>query len=174
LPSPDGTSGAGALLSVGGVGANGQLAAAYQGSTVDVVAPGIDVASLGLDGNGTVTNSGSQYAVAFVAGQAALVRAAFPDLTAAQVKKRIESTADRMGPIAPDKQFGWGMINPSSAVTAKVADEQPTAVALRSKSGGATGMTLMIAAVVLVLVGAVTLLVVRSRRFARTGYEDDE
>ncbi|ASW57398.1 peptidase S8 and S53 subtilisin kexin sedolisin [Plantactinospora sp. KBS50] len=163
LPSP-GSGSAGAIIRVGGVGSDGQLAAAYLESSVDVVAPGIDVASIGPGGAGPITNSGSQFAVAFVAGQAALVWSAFPDLTATQVRSRIERTADRMGTAAPDKRYGWGMINPGSAVTAEVGGE-PHAEPVAAGEGGAGWLrTLAIAGVVLILVAAVALVVLRSRR----------
>ncbi|MFD0822616.1 S8 family serine peptidase [Micromonospora zhanjiangensis] len=166
MPSPTGGS-AGALVRVGGV----QFAAAYLESTVDVVAPGLNVASIGLDKGSPVMNSGSQYAVAFVAGQAALVRAANPDLTAAQVRSRIEKTADRMGPAAPDKRYGWGMINPTSAVVTMVAGEQRSADA--PAGGGGWIRTATIAAVVLILVAALIVLVLRSRRRAVDDDLDD-
>lgn len=174
LPSANDGSAAGALLSVGGVGADGQVAAAYQESVVDVVAPGIDVASLGANGTGKVANSGSQYAVAFVAGQAALVRAAYPGLTAAQVKHRIEATADRMGNAPPDKQYGWGMINPTSAVTATVANEPHAAPPRSSGTGGGVARTVVIAVVMLILFAALGMLLLRGRQRTRAAGDIDD
>lgn len=55
----------------------------------------MDVASLGVGGGRAVSNTGTEFAVAFVAGQAALIRAAQPDLTAAQVKERIRGPPTR-------------------------------------------------------------------------------
>jgi hypothetical protein len=104
-------------LRVGAIGIDGAAAADYVAGAVDVVAPGVDIASLGISGVGQSQASGTQYAVAFVAGEVALVRSMYPDLTAAQVVRRIEATADRMGPRSPDLTFGWGLINPGEAVT---------------------------------------------------------
>jgi hypothetical protein len=172
LPTVDTRAARGALLAVGGVGADGQLAAAYPDSAVEVVAPGVDVASLSV-GSGAFATSGTQYAVAFVAGQAALVRAAFPDLTAAQIKHRIQATAERMGSGQPDPRFGWGMINPRLAVTTVLPEERrDTAAAPRNESG--TGRTVGIAGTLLVLVCAVVLLLLRARWWARPGDGEGE
>jgi hypothetical protein len=170
LPSPAGDGGRGALVTAGGVGPDNRLAADYQAHAVDVVAPGVDVATLGRTGFGTVTTSGSQYAVAFVAGQAALVRAAFPEFSAAQVKHRIQVTADKMGAVAPDARYGWGMINPASAVTRAGAGEVRNPGS-NTPNTPDTAPALAIVIVVLVLLAAVALLLLRARRWSR---DDDE
>ena len=117
------------LLLVGGVGPDGQPAANHRPDTVDVLAPGIDVASLGTSGSGVRSSSGTQYAAAFVAGAAALVRSAYPNLNATQVAHRIKATAEGAGQDEPDPLAGWGMINPNAAVTAALAAETPLAAA---------------------------------------------
>ncbi|MGC4747923.1 S8 family serine peptidase [Micromonospora sp. DT201] len=167
IPTPsEGAGTPGALLLVGGIGADGKLAEAYQDSTVDVVAPGVDVESLGINGSGTVNMSGSQYAVAFVAGQASLVRSAYPALSAAQVKHRIEVTAERMGAAPPDQQYGWGMIKPAAAVSATVEGEA-SATATGGSGGGGLARTVAIVVVVFILLAAIALLLLRARRWAR-------
>jgi len=77
------------VIWVGAINVDGMPAADYQADAVEVVAPGVDVASLSPTGNGQAQASGTQYAVAFAAGEAALVRARYPDLPAAQVVRRI-------------------------------------------------------------------------------------
>jgi subtilisin family serine protease len=111
------------VLRVGGVGIDGTVVQAYRPGSVDVVAPGIDITVLGVNGIGVFSVSGTDYAVAFVAGLAALVRSAFPDLTSAQVVHRIESTATRLSTTLPDPQFGWGFIDPLAAVSRTIAEE---------------------------------------------------
>ncbi|TCB95423.1 peptidase S8 and S53 subtilisin kexin sedolisin [Micromonospora zingiberis] len=148
------------LLLVGGVGPDGQPAADYRPDTVDVLAPGMDVASLGPRGTGARANSGSQYAAAFAAGAVTLVRSAYPNLTAAQVVNRIKATAERAGQDGPDPVVGWGMINPNAAVTVVLAAETVT-----SASGGAASSplrALTIGLVVVVGIAAVTVLARRS------------
>ena len=51
---------------------------------------------------------------------AALVRAAHPELDAANVVNRIIATAQDAGPPGRDPEFGFGIIDPLAAVTADV------------------------------------------------------
>ncbi|MGV9980895.1 S8 family serine peptidase [Micromonospora wenchangensis] len=162
-PSPAGRSGGGALLFTGGVGAGDQLAEQYVEGAVEVVAPGVDVASLGVGGGKAVSNTGTEFAVAFVAGQAALIRAAQPDLTAAQVKERIRSTADAIG-TAPDARYGSGMINPAASVSVAVDDRNQVASQQQGNNGAALAVILGIA--LLCGVAVVFGLRLRRRRYA--------
>jgi membrane-anchored mycosin MYCP len=121
------------VLSVGAVASDGSLAPFSDTRTpVTVTAPGVDVASAypgtypdaySLDDNGT------SFATAFVSGVAALVRASYPDLSAAQVVARIAATADGTAGAGT----GYGMVNPVQAVTAVLPDDRAgsTAVARR-------------------------------------------
>jgi membrane-anchored mycosin MYCP len=152
---------------VGGIGISGAAAAKYQPGTVDVVAPGADISSLGMTGTGGFTGSGTRYAVAFVAGEAALVRARYPRLSAAGVVLQIEATADQLGPAAPDATFGWGLIDPGAAVTRAVAHHNaprrppPPAAGWSSPRIRALAISIVLALVVLLV------LVLRIRRIVR-------
>jgi membrane-anchored mycosin MYCP len=102
------------VLSVGAVGQSGALTAyTDKKTTVSVTAPGSSIASA-WPGGYNPASQGTSFAAAFVSGVAALVRAAYPRLTAAQVVHRIEATAD--GPAGA--HTGAGMVNPVQAVTA--------------------------------------------------------
>ncbi|MFI6763378.1 S8 family serine peptidase [Micromonospora sp. NPDC050417] len=148
------------LLLVGGVGPDGQPAANYRPGTVDVIAPGIDVASLGTSGSGARASSGSQYAAAFVAGAVTLVRSAYPNLNAAQAVHRIKATAERAGQDGPDAAVGWGMINPNAAVTMQLVAETQV---IRTGGGGTSPMrALTIGLVVVTGLAAVAVLARRS------------
>ncbi|MEV4845972.1 S8 family serine peptidase [Micromonospora matsumotoense] len=162
-PSPAGRSGGGALLFAGGVGAGDQLAEQYVEGAVEVVAPGVDVASLGVGGGRAVSNTGTEFAVAFVAGQAALIRAAQPDLTAAQVKDRIRSTADAIGATVSDTKYGSGMINPAASVSVSVGNRNQVASQQEGNTGAAFAVILGIA--LLCGAGVVFGLRLRRRRF---------
>lgn len=83
---------------------------------ISVAAPGVDVTGTAPISGGT-TADGTSFATPFVAGLAALVRSEYPDLTATQVKRRIEITADDPADDLPDKRLGWGTINPVAALT---------------------------------------------------------
>jgi membrane-anchored mycosin MYCP len=160
------------VLRVGGVGVDGRGAADYRSGGVDVVAPGVNVSSLGP--KGPTTASGTQYAVAFVAGTAALVRAAYPELDAGQVAHRVQVSSDKMGDgAAPDATFGWGMINPAVAVTlvlpeeaeaAPSAGEQASSTVSETRSGGQ--VTLLVV-VTLGALAAAVFLIARIRRLLR-------
>ncbi|MER7444960.1 S8 family serine peptidase [Micromonospora avicenniae] len=168
-PSPAPKTGPDALLRVGGVGPEGQPAANYRPSGADVIAPGIDVASLGAGGTGIRASSGSQYAVAFVAGTAALVRSAFPNLSAAQVVHRVKTTADRGGRPDADPATGWGMIDPNSAVVTTLAEEAPPA----SDDGGGSG-PVRILIVALLAVAGIAAIAVLARRPSTAGDPAEE
>jgi membrane-anchored mycosin MYCP len=136
LPVASEASATGALLLVGGVDAGNKLIEGYQPDTVEVVAPGADVTSIGPGSSGTLTFTGTPYAVAAVAGTAALVRAAYPELSATQVEQRIAGTADGAGNTVAGQ--GAGMINPGAAVT-RVDDRAQAATAGPAGAGAAAG-----------------------------------
>lgn len=112
------------VIAVGAVGQNDQRSDFSEtGDFIDLVAPGDNVLSLGTGGPGHLIGQGTSYAAPFVAGVAALVRAYRPNLTAAQVKRRLELTADHPGTALPDPQLGWGEVNPMAAVTEALPEE---------------------------------------------------
>jgi membrane-anchored mycosin MYCP len=112
------------VVAVGAVGPGGtRTDFSETGDYLDLVAPGADVIGLSRGGRGHLVGSGTSYATPFVAATAALVRAYHPHLTAAQVKRRLELTADHPATSLPDPQLGWGMVNPYHAVTAILPEE---------------------------------------------------
>lgn len=168
---PAGTSGS-AVLRVGGVGVDGQLADTYRSGAVDVVAPGLNVATLGVTGTGTLASSGTSFAVAYAAAEAALVRAAYPGLSAAQVGHRVAVTADKMSKRATDDKYGHGMIDPAASVTRNLPEERSPAADAgdQSLSAGtlpAAGRTSALVIVGLIGLVAAALLVLRIRRLVR-------
>ncbi len=112
------------VIGVGAIGPDGRRTSFSEvGSSVDLVAPGSDIISLSRGGTGHLTDSGTSYSTPFVAGTAALVRAYYPNLSAAQVTHRLETTADRPPGTVPDPQVGWGVVNPYRAVTTVLPEE---------------------------------------------------
>ncbi len=109
------------VIMAGAIGPDDALIWPYSPGSVLVVAPGANVVSVG--GAGQVRGTGTDYAVSFVAGVAALVQAAHPDLGAGQVARRIATTADPMTSTIPDGQYGWGIVNPGSAVNDVIPGE---------------------------------------------------
>jgi type VII secretion-associated serine protease mycosin len=97
------------------------------GSWISVSAPGVDIFSTLPTHNVTVqleegkdtsydAMDGTSMASPFVAGLAALVRSQFPGMSAAQVKARIERSADDQGDPGFDDHYGWGRINAAKAL----------------------------------------------------------
>lgn len=106
------------VLAVGAVDASGAVAPFSQtGGFLGLVAPGVDVISIGPGGPGQWQQSGTSFATPFVSGAAALVRSYRPELDADQVRQRLEATATRPDVQVPDTAHGWGTVNPYAAVT---------------------------------------------------------
>ncbi|MCA2211833.1 S8 family serine peptidase [Jidongwangia harbinensis] len=178
------------VLRVAGIGVDDRPAAPYRSGAVDVVAPAVNVAGLSPTGTGTVNGTGTHYAVAFVAAQAALVKSAYPDLTAQQVTHRIKVTAEKMGDgEPPNAQFGYGFIDPATSVTKVLAeeDEAPPPAAEEEKetadqaatervptSGETTqsgSRTTILVVTAVLMIAAGILLAVRIRRMLSPGEE---
>jgi membrane-anchored mycosin MYCP len=87
------------------------------GRYVTVAAPGVDVAAA-APLRGYLKISGTSFAAPFVTGTVALVLAAHPGMTAAEVRSRIVATADPPPASVPDRRYGYGVVNPYLAVTA--------------------------------------------------------
>jgi len=112
------------VIAVGAVDSAGQHADFSQtGPYLSLVAPGVDVISVGPGGPGQWQGTGTSYAAPFVTGVATLVRAYHPDLTAPQIKHRLETTANHPATALPDPALGWGTVNPVAAVTAMLPEE---------------------------------------------------
>ncbi|MFE6844411.1 type VII secretion-associated serine protease mycosin [Streptomyces sp. NPDC057686] len=84
-----------------------------------VSAPGVDVVIADPD-RSYYEGWGTSAAAAFVSGVAALVKAAHPDLSPAQVKKLLEDTASDAPPGGRDDSRGHGLVDPAAAL--QVAD----------------------------------------------------
>ncbi|PRX03804.1 UNVERIFIED_ORG: type VII secretion-associated serine protease mycosin [Actinomadura viridilutea] len=110
------------VISVGAVDQSGQITQFSNPNTpVSVIAPGKDIVTTAPDGTYAVKD-GTSFATPIVAGVAALIKEAHPDLTPAQIKQRIEQTAE--GSKGPGS--GAGMVNPYEAVTAVISGGAPS------------------------------------------------
>ncbi|MGK2879920.1 MAG: S8 family serine peptidase, partial [Mycobacterium sp.] len=121
------------VLSVGAVDNTGApIAASLAGPWVGVSAPGVEIMGLSPQNGGPVNAyspsragepnqrmAGTSFAAAYVSGVVALVRAKFPGLTAHQVIDRIQQTAHNPAR-GVDNQVGYGLINPTAALTYNV------------------------------------------------------
>lgn len=82
-----------------------------------VSAPGVDVIIADPD-HKYYEGWGTSAAAAFVSGAVALVKAAHPDLTPAQVKRLLEDTARNAPADGRDDSRGFGFIDPAAAIEA--------------------------------------------------------
>jgi type VII secretion-associated serine protease mycosin len=126
------------VLAVAGLDDAGQpTEESNRGPWVDVAAPAESLTAISTGGAGYVTVSGTSFATAVVSGVAALVRARYPDLPAAQVVQRIETTAVSLTG-GRDERTGAGVVDPFQALTAVAVD--PPATAVPTATGGAVGI----------------------------------
>jgi membrane-anchored mycosin MYCP len=101
-----------------------------------VAAPGTGAVSLSSTGPNLISElvdadgqarplDGTSFATPYVAGLVALVRERFSHLSARQVMRRIEQTAQHTaGPGGRSEELGYGMVDPVSALTAVLPEEQ--------------------------------------------------
>jgi hypothetical protein len=157
------------VLRVGSIGIDGKPAKTYPAGTVDVVAPGIAVAGLGISGVGQVEVTGAQYAVAFAAGEVALIRARYPQLTAAEVVLQVKATADPLGG-STNGRFGAGLIDPGQAVNRPPVAETRSPVPQPVAAPPAKPRPYRVDALVIIAVlalGTTILLILRARSMIR-------
>jgi len=109
------------VLTVAGLDRAGaaSLDASSQGITIGVAAPSEQLVGA-VPGGGYVVWNGTSGATPLVAGVVALVRAAHPDLDAANVINRLTATATAAGARGVDPIYGFGKINAKRAVSGSV------------------------------------------------------
>lgn len=106
------------VVSVGAVDSTGALwADSNQGSQLTLVAPGVRVVAAGSTSDSAYQISdGTSNATAYVAATAALVRSAFPQLTAGQVINRLVKSAANPDGANHDSRYGYGVVRPDAAL----------------------------------------------------------
>ncbi|RDV46289.1 peptidase S8 [Leifsonia sp. ku-ls] len=109
------------VLTVAGVDRQGTASfdASAQGITIGVSAPSEQLVGAN-PGGGYVQWAGTSGAAPLVSGAVALVRAAHPELKAADVIERIVHTARPVGGAVPSPIYGYGLLDAAAAVTADV------------------------------------------------------
>ena len=110
------------VLAIGGVDSAGVSSrqASAQGISIGVSAPSENLVGV-VPGGGYVLWDGTSGATPIVAGIVALVRAAHPELDAANVIQRVLATARDRGVPGPDDLYGYGTVDAAAAVSATVA-----------------------------------------------------
>ncbi|WP_327372477.1 S8 family serine peptidase [Streptomyces sp. NBC_01216] len=156
------------VLSVMDYGAGGDRpAGAPMALSADLAAPGIGVVGNGPKGSGHYLGSGSSFAAAHVAGAAALVRARHPELSAAEVTRRLLGTAY---PASPPRLDVYGALTAVLTDAAGTVPKQPPAGLPESPSPAPRHRAVLVASaagglVLLVAVAAVVIPLGRARRW---------
>ena len=111
------------VLTVAGVDEDREISeeSSSQGIAVDIAAASEPLVGA-LPGGDSATWTGTSGATPIVAGAAALVMAAHPELSATEVKHRLVSTADSAGGEGIDPEYGHGVLNVAEAVTGSVPE----------------------------------------------------
>ncbi|RKR89593.1 type VII secretion-associated serine protease mycosin [Micromonospora pisi] len=89
------------------------------GSQTVLTAPATGLYGAGRDG-GYWRVQGTSFAAPMVTASAALVRAKWPHMSAADVVNRLVRTARDLGPAGRDDTFGFGLVNPLAALSEQV------------------------------------------------------
>ncbi|MGI5212375.1 type VII secretion-associated serine protease mycosin [Plantactinospora sp. CA-290183] len=113
------------VLGVGAIDIAGARSSGSQvGDYLDLVAPGAGVVGA-TRVRGHAYHDGTSFAAPFVAGTAALVRSAWPDLTADQVAQRLMATAAPARGGRASREYGAGVVDPYRAVTEGLSEHRP-------------------------------------------------
>ncbi len=166
------------VLSVGAVDQAGKIwSNSITGPQVDIVAPGVNIASTGINSSGYNLTDGTSDATAVVSGAAALIRAKYPTLSAAEVVHRITATATDAGPPGRDDTYGYGRLNLLKALTADVptappstapsSNSTPAKATSTDRAGSNSSIYLTLAGILalgMLLVGVLVVLMLRRRR----------
>ena len=164
-----------AVIAVGATTIN-QSVAGYsnRGSALDLVAPG--GGSPAIDGIlqesfddstgawGVYAKVGTSFAAPLVAGAAALMRAANPDLSASVIRSILNSTALDLGAQGWDPVFGSGLLQGQAAVTA-AASPPPTKTTV-TIAGGPVAVSIGVADQVAAITGTEPERLAGANRFA--------
>lgn len=104
------------VIAVSATDKNDKLASfSSYGPEVELAAPGVEIVST-IPGNSTQEFSGTSMASPHVAGVAALVWSADPELTNDQIREFLRKTAVDLGKSGKDEKFGYGRVNAHEAV----------------------------------------------------------
>ncbi|HPO18174.1 MAG TPA: Ig-like domain-containing protein, partial [Rubrivivax sp.] len=131
------------VIAVSATESNDTLASfSSYGSYVTISAPGRDVYTTGLNGTYTL-GYGTSFSAPIVAGTVALMMAANPKLTNAEIEKLLYANVDDLGTAGWDKYFGYGRVNAGAAVAAaavavSTTDTQAPTVAIDSPTANAS------------------------------------
>lgn len=166
------------VLGVGAVDQNDKVASfSNVGAGVDLVAYGTKIPTA-APRNRYGVSKGTSDATALVSGVVALMRARYPDMSAAEVVDRLTGTATDRGPKGRDDEYGYGQLDAVGALTAprarpsdspavedstKAADV-PITTTPASESSGIPPLLIVAVGALLLIVALAAFMIVRARR----------
>jgi type VII secretion-associated serine protease mycosin len=108
------------VIAVAGMERNGDVlwSGSITGKETVVTAPATQL--VGARPGGYWRVQGTSFAAPMVSGTAALIRSRWPTMPAGEVVNRIIRTAKDRGPAGRDATYGFGMVDPTGALTADV------------------------------------------------------
>ncbi len=116
------------VISVGAVDSKGQVAPfSSRHKYLTVTAPGVNIATLGRVAGSAFAGDGTSQATALTSAALALIWSKYPALSGRQVVTRMLATLDRRTQTR-DPGYGFGMVNPSRAISASVPSDAPNPV----------------------------------------------
>jgi type VII secretion-associated serine protease mycosin len=123
------------VVAVSAVDSEGRHAKiSVSGDAVDIAAPGEDITSTNREGGYSGGKRGTSDAAAIVSGAAALLRSKYPNMSAAEVVERLESTAVDKGAPGVDPDYGHGIID----IVAALKEDTPAAPAPATTTAAAS------------------------------------
>ncbi|SCZ76745.1 S8 family serine peptidase [Acidaminobacter hydrogenoformans] len=105
------------------------------GPSVELSAPGVSIEST-IPGGAYATWSGTSMATPHVVGAAALVMKSGV-ASAAAVRERLQITADDLGPVGRDRDYGFGLVDADEAALSTTPDNVAPSVSIASPVDGA-------------------------------------
>jgi subtilisin family serine protease len=83
------------------------------GAHIDIAAPGVQVWTA-ASVEGARSKTGTSFAAPFVTASVAMIKAARPEMKAAEIEGLLRNTAEDLGKPGKDPVFGWGLLNPQA------------------------------------------------------------
>ena len=112
------------VIAVSATDSNDKLAwFSSTGTQVELAAPGVSIYSTYTSTSGYTIMSGTSMASPHVAGTAALVWKANPTWSNNDVRTQLQETAEDLGAVGWDSEFGYGLVNAAEALG--VSGEEP-------------------------------------------------
>ena len=112
------------VIAVAGMERSGDVlwSGSITGAETVVTAPATQL--VGARPTGYWRVQGTSFAAPMVSGTAALIRSRWPDMSAGEVINRIIRTARDRGPEGRDNKYGYGLVDPTGALTAVIPATQ--------------------------------------------------